>query len=157
MEERTYYLTKQGLKKLKKDLEGLRKIRYSKIKGEVPSILHSEDINSEYLSFWEDADFLENRIVELEYVMKNFEIIKKPLKERQSFIDLGATVLTEANGEKVKFKIVGSLEANPSLGKISERSLVGKSLLGCKKGDIVRVKSSFPITYKIIGIKYEDI
>lgn len=157
MEERTYYLTKEGLKKLKKDLEELKKIKHTKIKGEAPSILHSEDINSEYLSFWEDADFLETRIGDLEYIMKNFELIKKPPKTKQNLVNLGATVLTEANGEKVKFKIVGSLEADPSLGKISEKSLVGKSLIGCKEGDLITVNSSILITYKILKIKYENI
>lgn len=155
VEEKKYYLTKEGLQKIKKDLKNLEKIRRSKIKGEAPNILHSEEINPEYLSFWEDTDFLETRIAELKYIMKNFELIKPPPKTKQNVIDLGATVFIEAADEKFKFRIVGSLEADPSWGKISVNSPVGKALLGCRVGDVITVKSSIPVTYKILKVKYQ--
>lgn len=154
-EEKKFYLTKAGLERIKREYKTLRDLKLAKTKGESPKILHSEDLNPEYLSFQEDLSFLEAKIAELEYILKNIEIIKPPPKERQNIVNIGATVLVEADGEKDEFEIVGSLEANPSLGKISNESPVGKALLGHKTGDIVNIQSSIPITYKILKIRYK--
>ncbi len=58
MEEK-FYLTKEGLERLKKEYKDLQDMKLSKTKGEAPKILHSEDLNSEYLAFQEDLDLLE--------------------------------------------------------------------------------------------------
>jgi transcription elongation factor GreA len=137
MGEEKFYLTEEGLKALKKEYEELQKIRALKIKGEVPDILHSEEINPEYLSFQQDMSFLEGRIAELENILKNAIIIKPPPKEKQDKVNLGATVLVEVDGRLDEFTIVGSLEANPSVGKISNQSPVVKALLGKKVGEVV--------------------
>lgn len=151
-----FYLTKEGLEKLKKEYEALRVLRLSKLKGESPKIFHSEDINPEYLAFKEDIGFLEARIAELEYILKNFEIIKTPPKEEQNTVNLGANVtLEDKDGAINEFMIVGTLEANPSEGKISCESPVGKALLGKKVGDEIVITSPIKVTYKIKKIKYE--
>ena len=155
METEKFYLTKEGLEKLKKEYEELKKIRALKIKGEVPDILHSEEINPEYLSFQEDMSFLEGRIVELENILKNAVLIKPPPKAEQDKVALGATVLVEVNGRLDEFTIVGRLEANPSIGKISDQSPVGKALLGREVGEVVLISSPIKISYKIKKIKYE--
>ena len=79
--EKIFYLTKEGLEKIKKEHEELRKLKLSKTKGEIPKIWHSEDLNSEYLSFQEDLSFLESRITELEYILKNISPSDKPTQE----------------------------------------------------------------------------
>jgi transcription elongation factor GreA len=151
-----FYLTKEGLEKLKKEYETLKALKLSKLKGESPKILHSEDVNPEYLAFKEDIGFLENRILELEYVLKNFILIKKPPKEKQNVANIGATVtLEDSDGAINEFMIVGTLEANPSEGKISIESPVGKALLGKKVGDEVVITSPIKVVYKIKKIKYE--
>ncbi|OGZ19017.1 MAG: hypothetical protein A2175_01675 [Candidatus Nealsonbacteria bacterium RBG_13_42_11] len=154
-EEQKFYLTKEGLERLKKEYEDLKELKLAKTKGESPKILHSEDLNPEYLAFQEDISFLESRIIELENVFKNAAIINTPKREKQNIIDLGATVMVEVDGQKDEFTLVGSLEANPSVGKISNESPVGKALLGHRVGDNVIVSSPIQTAYKIKKIKYQ--
>jgi len=150
-----FYLTKEGLAKIEREYQELKKIRFAKIKGESPKIWHSEDLNPEYLSFQEDLNFLESRIAELEYILKNIELIKNPPKEKQNIVDLGATVtLEEADGQINEFMIVGTLEANPGEGKISSESPVGKSILGKKIGEEVVITSPIKVVYKVKKIRY---
>jgi len=153
-EEKKFYLTKQGLEKIKKEYQDLKNLKLSKTKGEIPKIWQSEDLNPEYLSFQEDLSFLESRIAELEYILKNTELIKPPPKEKQNMVNLGATVLVEVDGQNDEFMIVGSLEANPAIGKISNESPVGRMLLGHRVGDEVVVSSPIQTVYKIKKIKY---
>ena len=153
-EEKKFYLTKQGLEKIKKEYQDLKNLKFSKTKGEIPKIWQSEDLNPEYLSFQEDLSFLESRIAELEYILKNTELIKPPPKEKQNMVNLGATVLVEVDGQTDEFTIVGTLEANPAIGKISNESPVGRMLLGHRVGDEVVVSSPIQTVYKIKKIKY---
>ena len=153
-EEKKFYLTKEGLERLKREYEELKELKLAKTKGESPKILHSEDLNPEYLAFQEDISFLESRMIELENIFKNVELIRAPKKEKQNVIDLGATVLVNVDGQNDEFTLVGSLEANPSIGKISNESPVGKALLGHKVGDSVVVSSPIQTVYKIKKIKY---
>ncbi len=151
-----FFLTKEGLEKIKREYQDLKSIKLAKTKGESPKIWHSEDLDPEYLSFQEDLSFLETRITELEYILKNAELIKTPSKEKQNSIDLGATVtLEEKDGKINEFMIVGTLEANPNEGKISSESPVGKALLGRKIGEEVTITSPIKVFYKIKKIKYQ--
>ena len=156
-EEKKFYLTKQGLEKIKKEYQDLKDLKFAKTKGEIPKIWHSEDINPEYLSFREDLSFLETRIVELENILKNVELIKPPPKERQNIVNLGATILVEVEGQKDEFTLVSSLEANPSIGRISNESPVGRALLGHKVGEMITVQSAMKTAYKIKKIKYKTV
>jgi transcription elongation factor GreA len=154
-EEKKFYLTKNGLIKVEKELNNLRDLRLAKINGESPKVLHSEDLDQEYLSFQEDLNFMNSRLAELEYVLKNTEIIKKPVKSKQNIVDLGATVtLAQEDGSINEFTVVGSLEANPAVGKISNESPVGKFLLGHKINDEVVISSPIKVVYKVKKIKY---
>jgi transcription elongation factor GreA len=154
--EKKIFLTKEGLEKLKKEYETLKALRLSKLRGETPKILHSDDVSAEYLAFKEDMDLLENRILELEYILKNFTLIKKPPKEKQDTVNIGATVtLADEEGSINEFMLVGTLEANPSEGKISIESPIGKALLGKKIGDEVLITSPIKVKYKIQKIRYE--
>ena len=154
MEEKKFYLTKEGLERIKKEYKALKELKFAKTKGESPKVLNSEDLNPEYLAFQEDVNFLESRIIELENIIKNAELIKIPRKEKQNVIDLGATIWVEVDGQTDEFTLVGSLEANPSIGKISNESPVGKALLGHKVGENVIVSSPIQTTYRIKKIKY---
>ncbi len=142
---------------MKKEYEDLRNLKLSKTNGEVPKIWHSEDLNPEYLAFREDLEFLESRLNDLEYILKNAELIKLPSGGGQKSIGLGATVMVQVDGQTDEFAIVGTLEANPSLGRISNESPVGQQLLGHKIGDEVVVSSPIKTIYKIKKIKYNII
>jgi transcription elongation factor GreA len=156
MEGKTFYLTKEKLKELKKEYEGLLDFERQKTVGEeTPKIFESEDLNPEFISFQEDMDFLRARIDELKNVFEHYELIKNPPKDKLNIVDLGAKVKIDVGGQKDEFVIVGTLEANPALGKISNESPVGRALLGHKIGDEVVISSPAKTTYKIKGIKYE--
>jgi len=156
MDIKTFYITKEKLRELKKEYDELVAFERSKTVGEeAPKIFESEDINPEFLSFQEDMSFLRSRISELKNVFDHYELIKNPAKGEQNIVGLGAKVKIDVDGEKDEFMIVGTLEANPALGKISNESPVGKALLGHKIGDEVVVSSPIKTIYKIKNIKYE--
>ena len=154
MEEKRFYLTKQKLKELEQEHESLVVFERSKTIEEAPKVLESEDLNPEFLSFQEDMSLLRSRIMELENILNNHELIKNPSKQSQNMIGLGARVLVSIDGEKDEFLITGTLEANPSLGKISNESPVGKALMGHKVGEEVVISSPIKTVYKIKKIKY---
>lgn len=157
MEEKKFYLTKEGLTRIEKEFGDLKALKLAKTTGESPKILHSEDLNQEYLAFQEDISFLDSRLTELEYILKNAEIINVPPKSKQNTVDLGSTVFVNVDGQNDEFTLVGTLEANPAMGKISNESPVGRALLGHKIGDEVLVSSPVKTLYKIKKIKYGKI
>jgi len=149
-----HYLTEEGLEKVKNELKELIQEKKKKTKDGVPEVLHSEDLNPEYLDFRQDLRLLERRIMKLDEVVKNAEIIKSPENKRK--VELGARVIIEADGQEDQFTIVGSLEADPAEGKISNESLVGRKLMGKKVGDKVTVASKVETVYEIKKIEYQD-
>jgi transcription elongation factor GreA len=156
MDGKKFYLTKDKLHELKKEYEELTELEHKKaLEQGAPKILESEDLNPEFVSFQEDIGFLRSRIDELRNILDHHELIKKPTKDRQKIVGLGAKVKIDVDGQKDEFVIVGTLEANPALGKISNESPVGKALLGHKIGDEILVSSHVNTTYKIKNIKYE--
>jgi transcription elongation factor GreA len=149
-----FFLTKEGLAKIENEYKELKKLKLFKTKGESPRIFHSEEIDPEFLAFQEDLELLDTRIIELETVLKNTQLITAPPKEKRDVIDLGATVLVEVDGQTDEFVIVGTLETNPDIGKISTESPIGKALLGHKAGEEIVISSPTAVTYKIVKIKY---
>ncbi len=108
--------------------------------------------NAEYQSAREEQDRLEARIAELEQVLNNVQIIKKP--KDHHMVTLGSNVkLKAAGGKTQEFQVVGTMEANPLSGKISDESPLGKSLIGKKVGDKVLIKNSPNTTYTITSIR----
>lgn len=156
MDKKIFYITKAKLGELKKEYEELLEFEKQKMVGqEAPKIFESEDMNPEFVSFQEDVGFLRSRIDELKNIIDNHEIIKPPEKEKHGVVAIGASVKIDVDGQKDEFTIVGTLEANPALGKISNESPVGKALIGKKVGDEIVIASPVKTTYKVKGIKYE--
>jgi len=151
-QDKIFYLTKQGFKKIERDYAQLKEMRKTKLVGEAPAAFFSEELNPEFVSFRDDLDLLDVKLEELEYVFKNYEIIKPP--EEKDKIELGATIAVDVNGHKDNIMLVGTLEANPSLGKISNESPVGRAILGLREGDTTVVNSPSKIVYKIKKISY---
>lgn len=149
-----YYLTEQGLETLKHDLEELKKLRGNRLGKEAPSVFYSEELNSEFVSFRDDMDALDSRLEEMEYVLNHYEIIKPPSRAERDRVKLGAKVKIEINGATDEFMIVGTWEANPSLGMISNESPVGQALMNKKAGETALVNSPVKIEYKIKRITY---
>jgi len=157
MDSKTFYITKTKLQELKKEYEELLGFERAKSAGqEAPKIFESEDINPEFISFQEDMSFLRSRIEEIRNILEHYELIKNPAKEKRHIIQLGAKVKVEVgHNKKDEFMIVGTLEANPALGKISNESPVGKALLGHSIGDEIVISSPVKTVYKIKDIKYQ--
>jgi len=156
MERKRFYLTKDGCKKIKEKYQKLRKIRQAKAKNGIPRFFQSEEVNPEYLTLQEDLELLEEQITEFKNILRNTRLIKAPPRRKQNIIYLGASVLVEnKKGKQDEFHIVGSLEADPSTGKISNESPVGQALLGHKKGEEISIDSAVKTIYKIKRIQYK--
>lgn len=155
MEEK-FYLTKEGLKKIKKEYAKLLRLRKLKARGGAPSVLHSDELSAEFISYREDLDLLESRIAELERILRNYQLIKPPPRTQRDRVYLGATLKVELDDEITEFTLVGTLEADPSQKKISNESPIGKALLGHKEGDVVTVRTGVVNhTCKILAIRYQ--
>ena len=156
MDGKVFYITKVKLHELQKEYAELIELEQKKSLGmEAPKILESEDLNPEFVSFQEDVGFLRSRIDELQNIIDRHELIKNPAKDMQNTVAVGASVKIDVGGQKDEFVIVGTLEANPAIGKISNESPVGRALLGHKVGDEIVVSSPVETKYKIKKIKYE--
>lgn len=97
--------------------------------------------NAEYASAKSDQERTETRIAEIEYILKNVEIIKAP--KNNNMVKLGSTVKLKADSGKVKqFQVVGTVEADPLEGKVSDESPIGKALLEKRVGDKVEIANT---------------
>lgn len=152
MNGKKYYLTKEGLKRIQEDYEKLKRAKHSRIGGrdDAPEVLHSEELDPEFIQFQEDMNFMEVRLAELDEVLKNASIIR-PAKGK---VDVGTMVTVSVDGQDDRLVIVETFEANPAIGWISKESPVGKALLGSKEGDEVIISSPIKMVYKIKKINY---
>lgn len=149
-----HYLTQKHLEELKKELNYLRTVKRLEVAERLKRAKELGDLseNSEYFEAREEQEQTERRIMELEEIVKNVSLIKKTTG--QETVDIGSTLKAEKNGQNFKFTIVGSAEAKPEAGFISNESPLGKAFLGKKEGDEVIVRTpSGGVTYKIVKIE----
>jgi transcription elongation factor GreA len=108
--------------------------------------------NAEYQSARAEQERNESRISEIENILQNVEIIQKP--KGDSKVQLGSVVKLKGEGGKAKeFQVVGTVEADPLNGKISDESPIGRALLGKKEGESVEITTPADTTsYKIASI-----
>jgi transcription elongation factor GreA len=147
------YLTQEGLKKIKEEYKELTEVKRKDVTERISKAREFGDIseNSEYDTAREEQSFVEGRILEIEEILKHAKIINE--KAKHNVVEMGSRVKVDVGGEKDEFVIVSSVEANPTEGKISNESPVGKALLGAKVGDVVTVSSTVRATYKVLGVK----
>ncbi len=147
------YFSPEGLGRLKKELEE----RKSEIRADITKrILEAKELgdlseNAEYILAREMQSFNEGRIVELEDIVKNAQLISP--QQKKEIVMIGSTVrVSSVHGEQ-KFTIVGAAESNPIQGFISNESPLGMAFLGRKKNEEVEVKTpSGSAQYKILEI-----
>ena len=138
-------VTKEGLKKLKDELEHLKTTRRQEVAQRLKEAISYGDLseNSEYEEAKNEQAFVEGRILELEQKVKNAKIIaEKKLIRRGKEIDIGSKITVRNKTDRDEpetYTIVGSTEADPLEHKISNESPIGRALLGKKKGDVVTV------------------
>lgn len=137
-------ITKEGLDKLKEEAKYLKETKRREVAGRIKEAISYGDLseNSEYEESKNEQAFVEGRILELEEKIKNAKIISGRKKVTKT-VQLGTTVhlrnLTKGKDDLEVYTIVGSTEADPLNGKISNESPIGNSLLDKEKGDKVKV------------------
>ncbi len=154
--EKKIRLTADGLKKYEEELETLKTKGRTDIAEKIKVARGYGDLseNSEYDEAKNEQAKIEARIVELEAMLKNVEIIEDAKKASKSVV-IGSKVkiLDVEFDEECEYRIVGSAEADPALGLISDESPVGKALLGHKVGETVFAEApAGEIEFKIISV-----
>ena len=151
-------VTKEGLKKLKEELEHLKTVRRKEVAARLKEAISYGDLseNAEYEEAKNEQAFVEGRILELEKKIKLAKIISGKQAGKSKAVDIGSTVSVQEKGERgdpETYTIVGSTEANPIEHKISNESPIGSALLGRLKGDVVEVEAPGGIfKYEIVKI-----
>ncbi len=148
-----YYFTKEGLKAIEVELDQLKKEARRDIAERLKRAKEYGDLteNSEYSDAKEAQSKLENRIFELEEIIRNAVLIKKC--EGKSTVNIGSTIEVQKDGKIFRYTIVGSREVRPEDNLISNESPLGKAFLNKKLGDIVEVETpSGKTKYKIMKI-----
>ena len=154
MGEEKYYVTAEKLEHLKKELNDLKTAKRIEVSERLKRAKDLGDLseNSEYVEAREEQARVETRIFELEDMVKNASIIKKD--EGKDMVRIGSTIIVEKNNQQQKFNIVGSNEARPEAGFISNESPLGKAFLGKKPGEKVNVQTpKGEVAYKIVSIE----
>jgi len=148
------YVTEEGLARLKEELDRLINVDRPAVVQKIMLAREHGDItdNAEYESAREDQAFIEGRILELENTIARAHVVEAESSGSSvNIVEVGTTVtVTIDNKEEETFTIVGSAEAVPLEGKISNESPVGNSLLGLSEGDKVEVTTpQATITYHV--------
>jgi transcription elongation factor GreA len=148
MIKKSISLTAEGKKELEKELDELIKSRPA-IAERIATARAFGDLseNEEYSSARNEQKLAESRILEIQDILKNAQIIRGGKKDK---VVLGATVVLNMSGRKVEYTLVGPTEANPLEGKISNESPIGKVIFGHKAGEEVEFNGK---KVKIVEIK----
>lgn len=159
MTERPTFLTREGMKKLQEELEYLRTVRRQEVAQRLHEAMEGGDIqeNAEYEDARNERAFVEGRILTLETILSKAVLIEEE-NSPKDFVGLGSHVtIVEVNGQEgppEQYHIVGSTEADPVEGRISNESPLGRRLMGKRVGDIVTVNAPAGLLkFKIIAIE----
>ena len=148
-----FRLTQSGITELEQEVKKLQSER-SEIADRIKTAREFGDLseNAEYSSARQDQDRAESRIAEIENILQSVEVIKA--SKGVSKVQLGSSVsLKSEDGKTKQFQVVGTVEADPLEGKISDESPIGQALIGKKEGDQVEIKTPSEVTsYKIVSI-----
>ena len=149
-------MTIEGLKKMEEELEYLKTVRRKEVAGRIKQAIEFGDIseNSEYEDAKNEQAFIEGNILNLEKKLKNARVIDQS-DVKVDVVSEYCTVAVQNMDTKNKqeYMIVGSVEANPMEGKISNESPIGHGLIGNAVGKIVEVNvPSGVVKLKILGI-----
>lgn len=151
--KKQFYLTKEGVAELEAEHKELVDQR-GPIAERIKTAREFGDLseNAEYTSARQEQERVESRIAEIENILQNVEIIQKP--KGDSKVQLGSMVkLKDGGGKSKEFQIVGTVEADPLNGKISDESPIGRALLGQQEGDEVEINTpQETAVYKIVAI-----
>lgn len=148
--KKQYHLTTEGLAELKAELAEATAKR-TIIAEDIAAARSQGDLaeNAEYHAAKEEQGRNETRIEEIEHILSNAEVIAAPKDDHK--VRLGSKVSLKSNGSTKNFQVVGTVEADPLNGKISDESPIGQALLGKKEGDAVEIVTPADKTSYIIA------
>ena len=153
MNNKPGYLTRDGLEKLRAELDQLVNVRRAEVAARIHDAKEHGDLaeNAEYEDAKNEQAFVEGRIQTLESLIRNAVLIDE--NHPSDHVQIGSTVEVDSPDGRETFHIVGSAEADPGSGRISNESPVGRALLGHRKGEkvVVHVPSG-DFTYRIVSI-----
>ncbi|MDD5726865.1 MAG: transcription elongation factor GreA [Patescibacteria group bacterium] len=150
---KTQYLSQEGLERLKAELSELKTVRVRETSDRIEAAKALGDLkeNAEYHSAKDEMGFIQGRIHEIEEMLKNASIIEDV--GGSLTVKIGSTIEVESRNVKRKYKIVGSEEAEPQKGLISNESPMGKAFLNHAKGDQIDVETpGGVVSYTILSI-----
>lgn len=146
-----FKLTKEGVAELEDEVNELVAKR-PEIAERIKTAREFGDLseNAEYSSARQEQERVESRIAEIEHILQNVEVISKTKGDKK--VQLGSKVVLK-NGNTKEFQVVGTVEADPMNGKISDESPIGQALMNKKVGDEVEIKTPAETAkYKVISI-----
>ena len=157
MAEKATYLTAEGEKKLRDELEDLKNVKRPEIAKRLRHAIEQGDIseNADYSSAKEDQGFVEGRILELESLLANVKRIED-MEHEKGVVNVGSvvTLLEEGEDEEEEYTIVGTHEADPMNNRISFLSPIGAAIHKHKQGETVTVETpGGTIKMKIVKVK----
>lgn len=151
----TQYFSREGLEKLKQELEYRENVLRPSISVRIKEAKEQGDLaeNAEFDAAKEDQSMNEGRIAEIKAIIEGAVIISNG-HSGNGVVSVGATIKVESKNGTSDFTIVGASESNPVEGFISNESPLGKAFLGHKKGDSVSIITpKGPAEYKILEVK----
>ncbi len=136
-------LTAEGAARLQAELTELIELRRPEVIARIRTAKEHGDLkeNADYTAAREEQSFLEGRVQALEARLRDAVIATAPATGSGGGADFGSTVTVEVDGETVIYTLVGSAEADPSAGRLSIASPVGRALLGATVGSTVIVET----------------
>ncbi len=152
-------ITAEGLQRLEEEVEILKTTKREEIAARITRALddgQDDDFvdNAELEAARNEQSFLEGRIIEIEDILRNYELIEEQVKKDIVRIGSYVTVVEDGYDEKERYHLVGAAEADPLEGRISNESPLGAALLGAKKGAKVQFMApSGTVEFKIVKIE----
>lgn len=157
MVEKTFPMTKEGLEKLEQELDNLKLVKRPEVIERIKIARSYGDLseNSEYEATKDEQAFIEGRISTVETMIRYAEIVDNANIDKNE-VALGKSVVFQEVGddEEEEYEIVGTAEADPFSGKISNESPIAQALIGRKVGDVVKIPLPMgEIEVKIVDVK----
>lgn len=156
MNNKEMVVTPEGLKALEDELEELKTVKRMEVAEKIKVARGFGDLseNSEYDEAKNEQGLIESRIIFLEKMLKNVRVLDHS-ELNNEMVMVGCRVkVRDEDGEEEEYSIVGSTEADPMEGKISDESAVGKGLIGKRVGEVaeITVPSGAVVRYEVLEI-----
>ncbi len=154
-----YLITPEGLQRLEEEQEYLKTTKRVQLAERITNALadgQDDDFvdNADLEAARNEQSFLEGRIIELEQILRNYQLIENQKKKDQVRVGSFVTVVEAGYDEKERYHLVGAAEADPLEGRISNESPLGVALLGSKKGETVKINApSGFVEFKVVKIE----